>query len=180
VIEAAGRRWRVEIGHGHAPEQATLWGGQDLVIAGDQVLPGITPNLGVYATEPEADPVGEWLASCARLGGLAEPAHLALPGHRLPFTGLAERLGQLIAHERSSMARLLDHLAEPRTAIGCFPALYRRAIGDAEFGLAMGEAVGHLNHLRALGAIRRESGPDGAWLWRRRIDFSPDSAASAG
>jgi glyoxylase-like metal-dependent hydrolase (beta-lactamase superfamily II) len=180
-IEAAGRRWRVEIGHGHAPEQATLWGvGHHLVIAGDQVLPGITPNLGVYATEPEADPVGEWLASCARLGGLAEPAHLALPGHRLPFTGLAERLGQLIAHERSSMARLLDHLAEPRTAIDCFPVLYRRAIGEAEFGLAMGEAVGHLNHLRALGAIRREPGPDGAWLWRRRIDFSPDSAASAG
>ena len=67
-IVAGGRRWRVEIGNGHAPEQATLWGvGHDLVLTGDQVLPGITPNLGVHATEPDADPVGEWLASCARL-----------------------------------------------------------------------------------------------------------------
>ena len=71
-IAAGGRRWRVEVGHGHAPEQATLWGvGHDLVLAGDQILPGITPNLGVYATEPDADPVGDWIASSARLRALA-------------------------------------------------------------------------------------------------------------
>ena len=100
-IVAGGRRWRVEIGHGHAPEQATLWGiGHDLVLAGDQVLPGITPNLGVYATEPDADPVGDWLASCARLAGLADERHLALPGHRRPFRGLPARLAELTAHQR--------------------------------------------------------------------------------
>ena len=72
-IAAGGRRWRVEVGHGHAPEQATLWGvGHDLVLAGDQILPGITPNLGVYATEPDADPVGDWIASSARLRALAD------------------------------------------------------------------------------------------------------------
>jgi glyoxylase-like metal-dependent hydrolase (beta-lactamase superfamily II) len=167
-IAAGGRRWRVEVGHGHAPEQATLWGvGHGLVLAGDQVLPHITPNLGVYATEPEADPVGGWLASCARLRALASPEHLALPGHGLPFTGLEARLGELIAHQRAALDRLRGFLGEPRRASDCFGPLYGRAIGAGEYGLALAEAVGHLNHLRRLGEVAREPGADGAWLWRR-------------
>lgn len=170
-IAAGGRRWRVEIGNGHAPEHATLWGvGHDLVLVGDQVLPVITPNLGVYPTEPEADPVGDWLAACARLRGLAEPRHLALPGHRLPFTGLPERLDEMVAHQREALDRLLEHLAEPRTAADCFGVLYQRRIGKAEYGLALAEAVGHLNHLRRRGEVARLAGPDGVWLWRR-ADF---------
>ena len=120
-IVAGGRRWRVEIGHGHAPEQATLWGiGHDLVLAGDQVLPGITPNLGVYATEPDADPVGR-LARLLRAAGGRWPSerHLALPGHRRPFRGLPARLAR--AHRapggrrwRGSRAFLADAAAGDR------------------------------------------------------------------
>ncbi len=168
-IAAGGRRWRVEIGHGHAPEQATLWGiGHPLVIAADQILPGITPNLGVYATEPDADPVGDWLASCDRLAALARPEHLALPGHQRPFFGLAARLAALRADAEAAQARLWAALAEPRTAAGCFDALYGRRIGAGEYGLALAEAVGHLNHLRATGRATRTPGPEGAWIWRRR------------
>jgi glyoxylase-like metal-dependent hydrolase (beta-lactamase superfamily II) len=168
VILAGGRRWRVEIGHGHAPEQATLWGeGHDLVVAGDQILPRITPNLGVYATEPEADPVGAWIASCARLRDLARPGLLALPGHQLPFTGVGARLAALIADAEAAQARLEAALAEPRTAAQCFDALYGRPIRGGEYGLALVEAVGHLNHLRALGRAERRMGLDGAWLWCR-------------
>jgi glyoxylase-like metal-dependent hydrolase (beta-lactamase superfamily II) len=166
-VDLGGRRWRVAFGQGHAPDHATLWGlGHDLVLTGDQVLPGITPNLGVYATEPEADPVGDWLAACERLGGLAEPGQLALPGHQRPFRGLPARLAAMIATHHAMLDRLGDWLAEPRTAVDCFPALYGRAIGAGEYGLALVEAVGHLNHLRAIGRARREPGPDGAWLWR--------------
>ncbi|MDE0052864.1 MAG: MBL fold metallo-hydrolase [Gammaproteobacteria bacterium] len=47
-----GRNWRVVKGDGHSPEQTTLWPEDDpLVIAGDQVLPDITPNLGVSVRE---------------------------------------------------------------------------------------------------------------------------------
>ncbi|MBA3326024.1 MAG: MBL fold metallo-hydrolase [Rhodobacteraceae bacterium] len=167
-VLAGGRRWRVEIGHGHAPEHATLWGiDHDLVIAGDQILPGITPNLGVYATEPEADPVGEWIASCARLGALARPGQLALPGHQLPFVGLGARLAALRTEAEAAQDRLWTALAAPRSAAECFDALYRRRIGNAEYGLALVEAVGHLNHLRSTGRAAAEAGPGGLRLWRR-------------
>ncbi len=163
-----GRRWRVEIGHGHAPEQATLWGlGHDLVIAGDQILPGITPNLGVHATEPEADPVGEWMASCLRLEGLAREGLLGLPGHGRPFRGVGARLGALLADARGAQERLWAALGEPRTTAACFEPLYGRRITAGEYGLALAEAAGHLNRLRAAGRASREMGPQGAWLWRR-------------
>lgn len=167
-IEAGGRRWRVAFGHGHAPDQATFWGiGHDLVLAGDQILPVITPNLGVYATEPGADTVGAWLESCRRLRGLARPEQLGLPGHRRPFHGLDARLDVLIAHQEDALARLADFLSEPRRASECFDLLYGRRVGASEYTLALGEALGHLNHLHRTGRAVRET-VDGVWFWRRR------------
>ncbi len=179
-ITAGGRRWRVEIGHGHAPEQATLWGvGHDLVLTGDQVLPGITPNLGVHATEPDYDPVGDWLASCRRLMPLAHAGHFALPGHRQPFFGLDIRLAELAAHQEASLDTLAAFLATPRRATDCFEVLYGRRIPEAIYGLALAEALGHLNHLHATGRATRHRADDGVWLWQRDV-FDPDSAASSG
>jgi glyoxylase-like metal-dependent hydrolase (beta-lactamase superfamily II) len=167
-VTLGGRRWRVRFGQGHAPDQATFWGiDHDLVLTGDQVLPGISPNLGVYATEPEADPVGEWLAACTALREGAREDQLALPGHQRPFFGLPDRLAALAAGHREMLDRLHVWLAQPRTATECFAPLYGRPIGRGEYGHALVEAVGHLNHLRAIGLVRREPGPDGAWLWRR-------------
>ncbi len=169
VLDIGGRSWRVVVGDGHSPEQATLWSEDDgLVIAGDQVLPGISPNLGVYPTEPDADPVGEWLESCEKFARLAREDHLVLPGHKLPFTGLPARLNQLIEHHHLALGRLLKHLSEPSTAHDCFQPLYKREVGDGEYGLALVEAVAHLNHLFQAGRIRRqERSPDGAWVWTR-------------
>jgi glyoxylase-like metal-dependent hydrolase (beta-lactamase superfamily II) len=163
---AGGRRWRVRIGEGHAPDHATLWSeDDDLVLGGDQLLPSISANLGVYATEPAADPVADWLESCRRFQPLAQERHLVLPGHKLPFTGLPLRLRQMIENHEGALNRLRALLAEgPRPATACFPALFKRPIGEAEYGLALVEAVAHLNHLLHLGELRRET-RDGIWIW---------------
>ncbi|HHL20824.1 MAG TPA: MBL fold metallo-hydrolase [Aliiroseovarius sp.] len=169
VIRAGGRDWDVRIGNGHAPEHATLWSRDcDLVIGGDQLLATISPNLGVYATEPDADPVGEWLESCERLAPFARDSQLVLPGHKLPFTGLPTRMRQLIDNHHHALDRLLEYLGEPRTAAQCFAPLFKRRIGEAEYGLALVEAVAHLNHLLALGRVTRARDGDGAWQWRRK------------
>jgi hypothetical protein len=55
----------------------------------------------------------------------------------------------------------------PRRAVDCFETLYGRPIGASEYGLALAEAVGHLNRLLHAGEAVREPAPDGAWLWRR-------------
>jgi glyoxylase-like metal-dependent hydrolase (beta-lactamase superfamily II) len=167
TLNAGGRVWDVRLDQGHAPDQITLWSRDcPLVLGADQLLPSISANLGVYATEPDADPVAEWLASCARLSAFARPDHLVLPGHKLPFTGLPLRLAQMMENHHSALRRLIAHLSEPRRASDCFLPLFKRQIGPAEYGLALVEAVAHLNHLTASGQAVREMGADGAWLWR--------------
>jgi len=168
TLRLAGRDWVVRCGDGHAPEHATLWSQTDnVVIGGDQLLASISPNLGVYSSEPDADPVGEWIESTRRFQPFARDDQLVLPGHKLPFTGLPYRLGQMIANHEEALARLLEHLGTPRTAVECFSALFRRPIGEGEYGLALVEAVAHLNHLLKAGLIRRTLQDDGAYQWQR-------------
>ncbi|MGR3804347.1 MBL fold metallo-hydrolase [Marinibacterium profundimaris] len=169
VIRVGGRDWDVHIGNGHAPEHATLWSRDDnLVLAGDQILPSISPNIGVYATEPMADPVGEWLEACERLQALARRDHLVLGGHKLPFTGLETRMRQLIQNHHGALRRLEAHLIEPKSAAECFPPLFKREIGEGEYGLALVEAVAHVSHLFQQGRATRQMRDDGAWVYQRR------------
>jgi len=169
IIKLGHRDWTVRIGHGHAPEHATFWSQQDdLVLGGDQLLPGISPNIGVYATEPDADPVAEWLQSCNELHVHCNDRQLVLPGHKLPFTGLPVRMRQLVDNHTGALARLVKHLDRPRTAAECFAPLFKRKIDDGVYGLALVEAMAHLNHLYLRGQAVREKRADGAWAFLRK------------
>ncbi|MEY8837710.1 MBL fold metallo-hydrolase [Cribrihabitans sp. XS_ASV171] len=169
VIAMGGRDWEVHIGNGHAPEHATFWSRDDnLVLTGDQILSSISPNIGVYATEPLADPLADWLEACERLEPLARADHLALGGHKLPFTGLPTRMRQLIENHHHALDRLLAYLDTPKTAADCFAPLFKRTIGEGEYGLALVEAVAHVNHLYHIGAVTRTRREDGAWLYQRK------------
>ena len=143
---------------------------RDRVIAGDQIISSISPNLGVYATEPEADPVQDWLTSCETFLPFANDKQLVLSGHKLPFHGLPHRLKQLIENHHNALSRLVDLLKEPHTAVGCFPALYNRKISENEYGLALVEAVAHLNHLYKEKIVSREMNSDGAYVYRTKSD----------
>ncbi len=167
VLTLGGRRWRVRLGQGHAPDHATLWSEDDnLILGGDQLLPSISANIGVYPTEPMADPLAEWLASTEAFVPFARAEHLVLPGHKLPFTGLPLRLRQMADNHHGALTRLRAHLVQPRRAAECFGALFKREIDEAEFGLALVEAVAHLNYLLRRAEVSRSLGADGAWLWR--------------
>ncbi len=167
VLRAGGRSWDVHVGNGHAPEHLTFWSRDDnLVIAGDQIIASISPNIGVYPTEPAADPLSDWFEACARLGSLARADHLVLSGHKLPFTGLPLRMRQLAENHHGALARLRAHLTTARVAGECFAPLFKRKIDEGTYGLALVEALAHLNHLHQAGEISRITRDDGAWLWQ--------------
>ncbi|MCE0504475.1 MBL fold metallo-hydrolase [Roseivivax sp. GX 12232] len=163
-----GRDWTVRIGNGHAPEHATFWSEDgELVLAGDQILPSISSNIGVYATEPEADPVADWIEACTRLSEHATPEQLALGGHKRPFRGIPTRLRQLVDNHHGALGRLEAFLAEePRSAAECFPPLFMRRISDGEYGLAMVEAMAHCLHLWHHGRAERHLDAAEAWRFR--------------
>ncbi|MEL6644516.1 MAG: MBL fold metallo-hydrolase [Pseudomonadota bacterium] len=167
TFRSAGRDWTLRMGNGHAPEHATLWT-EGIVIGGDQLLPSISPNLGVYATEPEANPVADWLESCRRLSAFATEGQLVLPGHKLPYRGLPLRLKQLIDNHHGALDRLLRFIETPRTATECFHPLFMRQIGDGEYGLALVEAMAHVLHLWHSGQATRTLRDDGVWVWQAK------------
>jgi glyoxylase-like metal-dependent hydrolase (beta-lactamase superfamily II) len=158
--------WRVIIGYGHAPEHAALYcEALGVLISGDMLLPRITTNVSVWPMEPEADPVGEFLASLAKFYAL--DAHtLVLPSHGLPFRGARVRVDALREHHRVRLERLMEFCREPRNAAEAMPVLFTRKFDDHHLMFAMGEAIAHLNHLMHDGRLRRVEN-DGIFRFER-------------
>jgi glyoxylase-like metal-dependent hydrolase (beta-lactamase superfamily II) len=162
--------WRVTVGRGHSPEHACLvCDDLGVLVSGDQVLPKISSNVSVFPTEPDADPLGDWIASLLHLRN-SLPAHLlVLPAHGEPFTGLHARLDRLIGGHERGLTRLRRSLADtPKRAIDVFGALFARPIdGKSELlGMATGESLAHLNYLVARGEAVAELGADGVRRYR--------------
>jgi glyoxylase-like metal-dependent hydrolase (beta-lactamase superfamily II) len=167
TIRIGEHGWRVVMGNGHSPEHACLWC-EDLgvLISGDQVLPRISSNVSVWPTEPDADPLDDWLASLAKLKREIPGGALVLPSHGEPFTGLHDRLDALTRGHERSLTRLLRLLAEPKRVVDTFGALFARSIGDDLIGMASGEANAHLNCLVGRGLATVEPDAEGVLWWR--------------
>jgi glyoxylase-like metal-dependent hydrolase (beta-lactamase superfamily II) len=164
-FDIGGRTWRVVTGQGHSPDHACLWCPElDVLISGDQVLPRISSNVSVFPTEPEADPLTDWLTSLAKVKASVPDSVLVLPAHNDPFHGLHARIDHLIGGHERGLSRLEKKIAEPRRVIDVFGALFARPIGPDLLGMATGEALAHLNCLIGRGLVTRQADDDGvAW-----------------
>ncbi len=159
--------FRVIVGRGHSPEHACLYDAERrLVIAGDQILPAISPNVSVFPTEPHANPLADWLTSLARLSDELPEDTLVLPAHGKPFRGVHQRLEAMIRQHQRRLERLLGHLDEPRRAVDVFPALFRRRVASDDLIMATGEAIAHLNYHRQAGSVEAWDDEDGITWYR--------------
>jgi glyoxylase-like metal-dependent hydrolase (beta-lactamase superfamily II) len=160
TLRIGAHDWQVITGNGHSPEHACLYcPALKLLISGDQVLPRISSNVSVNPIEPDADPMGDWLASLAKLKHRVPDDVLVLPSHNEPFRGLHARLDALAAGQQRALDRLLRRLTEPRRAIDVFPSLFGRQIPDNDvslLGMATGESIACLNHLLQRGQATAE------------------------
>jgi glyoxylase-like metal-dependent hydrolase (beta-lactamase superfamily II) len=163
-----GRTWRAVIGRGHSPEHLCLHSAElRVLISGDQVLPRITSNVSVFPTEPEANPLQEWLESLASIAQRVPDDVLVLPAHNEPFHGLHARLAALINGHEQRLANMHEELSTPRRAIDVFGVLFRRRVGADMLIMATGESVAHLNCLIARKLAVRELDPAGIAWYRR-------------
>ncbi|MFN3402114.1 MAG: MBL fold metallo-hydrolase, partial [Ferrovibrio sp.] len=148
-LKIGGHEWQVIVGHGHAPEHASLYCATlNVLIAGDMLLPRISTNVSSYAAAPSLDTLQLFLDSLDRLTTLPQDT-LVLPSHGLPFRGLHARVAELRAHHAARCDELLAACSEaPRAAGELLEVLFGRPICDPHQTLfAMGEAIAHLNHL---------------------------------
>ena len=146
--------WEIIDGKGHTMEHLCLFSkDKNIFIAGDQLLPKITSHVGVFPTEPEANPLEDWLNSCKKLLDKLPEDVLVLPAHGRPFVGAHKRLNTIINHHETSLDKLLDFLSEPKRSVDVFSVLFKRKIDDGNFLMATGESIAHLNCLFNRGLI---------------------------
>ncbi len=157
-IDLGGRKWKVLVNGGHAEEHASLYCAADkILIAGDQILPKISPVVGVFTSQPLGNPLKDYLASLKRLAKLP-PDILVLPSHGLPFHGLHERIGQLEAHHDKRLGELLTYMDKPKNAADLAKQLFASAVAGGQMMMAMAETIAHANWLVAEGkAMRTET-----------------------
>ena len=169
AIEIGGREWRVIIGEGHAPEHACLYCAETgVLIAGDQILPRISPNISVQAHEPDGDPLARYLASLDKLRGALPPDILVLPSHNLPFRGVHIRIDELAAHHHARCAEVITACERPLSAAELMPVLFKRRLDRHQTSFALGEALAHLHYLVGQGEIDRTADDDGVDRFLRK------------
>lgn len=167
VLDIDGREWRVVVGSGHSPEHACLWCPElGICMSGDQLLPNISSNVSVWPTEPESNPLEEWIDSCHKLKRVLPPHTLICPAHGIPFRGAHRRLDKLIFHHERALERLYDHCKTPKLATEVYPALFRRKINDGNRLMAVGESIAHLNCLLARGLMTRRINDAGQFTYK--------------
>lgn len=142
-------------GNGHAPEQIMLYSREEkLLLSADQVLSRITPNISVWAVEPDGDPLGLYLRSLRRLRTELADDAIVLPGHQLPFRGLAERCTQIIEHHEIRCDRILEACrTAPRSVAELIPVLFSQSFNAHQTSFAFSEAHAHANYLRLRGQL---------------------------
>ena len=164
IVRIGAADWRCIAGYGHAPEHMALHCEKiKVLISGDMVLPRISTNVSVIDIEPEGDPLALYLSSLQRYKALAADT-LVLPSHGRPFTGLEQRLAQLVEHHEARFAEVLAACAEaPQCAADLLLLLFKRKLDLHQTTFAMGEAIAHLHALWRAGRLQRRLGDDGVW-----------------
>lgn len=154
-LDIGGRRFEVMSGEGHAAEQIMLYCREEgLFLGADQVIAKITPNVSVWAVEPDGDPLGLYLRSLGAIRATVDADVLVLPGHQLPFYGLHLRCDQLIDHHEVRCAAILESCADgPKSVADLVPVLFKRALDPHQFSFAFSETHAHVNALVARGEL---------------------------
>jgi glyoxylase-like metal-dependent hydrolase (beta-lactamase superfamily II) len=144
--------WRVEVLPGHADGHIVLLR-DGVMIAGDTLLQGITPAVGLYPRS-RPDPLGDYLASLRRIEELAP--RVAYTGHRDPVTDPAARAREIAAHHADRLDRTEAALdGTPLSAYEVSLALFVDELSTTLRRFATAESLAHLERLVVAGRALR-------------------------
>lgn len=167
-LDIDGCDWQVIIGQGHSPEHVCLYCAEKkLLISGDQLLPTISSNVGVWPIEPHANPLRDWLDSCRMLQARLPADVLVLPAHGKPFVGAQVRLVQLLREHETALQALYEFCSVPRRIVDVFGVLFRNPVTKKTLMFAAGEARAHMNYLLEAGRLVVEQDAAGMNYYRQ-------------
>jgi glyoxylase-like metal-dependent hydrolase (beta-lactamase superfamily II) len=168
TVKFGGRSWKVLVNGGHAEEHASFYCKADgILIAGDQILSKITPVVGVFPSQPHADPLADYLASLKRLRKLPADT-IVLPSHGLPFRGLHTRIDQLHNHHVGRLQALWELIDAPKNGLEMAHGLFPRAMAaEGQTVMALAETLAHAHYLVTTKRAKRFVAADGMVTFKR-------------
>jgi glyoxylase-like metal-dependent hydrolase (beta-lactamase superfamily II) len=150
-ITVGGRNWVGLFTPGHTDDHLCLYDEEGgVLLAGDQVLPTITPHISGLIP---GDPLLLYVESLDRLSALPHVSTV-LPAHGQPFHDLPARAEEIKQHHAERLARLLEicDVAGWANVVDLSHELFApRSWGS----MAEEETFAHLERLRATGAVQR-------------------------
>jgi glyoxylase-like metal-dependent hydrolase (beta-lactamase superfamily II) len=162
VLRLAGRDWFVVHTPGHTEDHFCLHDPEEgLFLAGDHVLPTITPHISGLGTR--ADPLAAYFESLDRVAEIT-PVQRVLPAHGHPFEDLADRCKAIQKHHVERLERVKAIGRELGLAsVGDYS---KHLFSPRSWGpMADSETYAHLEHLRLLGLAEAKRQPDGTLLY---------------
>lgn len=155
TLTIGSRQFRVYTGDGHAPEQIMLYlADEKILFAADQVIAKITPNISVWAVDPEGDPLGHFLRTVRLLEAHVPEDALVLPGHQLPFYGLHTRCQQIVGHHEDRCQMIAEACQSgPKTVADLVPVLFHRPLDPHQLSFAFSETHAHVNRMIRRGEL---------------------------
>ena len=159
--------WRVLIGTGHAPEHVSLYSEElDVLIAGDQVLPRISPNVSLFPGDNGDDPLGGFLKTTSSFRSRLPSTALVLPSHNEPFFGLHDRLVELIEHHKKRLDEMAGLCIRSSSAYSITTKAFSPDLDSLQLSLALTETLAHLNHMVSKGRLTRNIDNNGIWAFK--------------
>ncbi len=148
---------------GHSPGHICLYEPtQKILFSGDNVLPGITPNISLQP-HSTTNPLGNFLNSLNLVKQLA--VNLVLPAHEHLFTGLRKRVEEIVHHHEQRCLEILETIkAKPKTAYEIsggitwmpeFGGVSFQDLAPLERRMAVLEALAHLEAMRVEGRVNK-------------------------
>jgi glyoxylase-like metal-dependent hydrolase (beta-lactamase superfamily II) len=162
VLRLAGREWRVTHTPGHTEDHICLHDPDEgLFLAGDHVLPTITPHISGLSLHP--DPLYSYFESLDRVAAIPGVG-FCLPAHGHPFHDLAARTEAIKRHhfERLEKVKRIGQELGPATVRAFSHRLFKpRSWGS----MAESETYAHLEHLRLAGEAEAHTDAGGLLVY---------------
>jgi len=163
------RHFRLLETNGHSEGHLALYDEADqLILIGDQVLPHITPNIGLWPGAPR-DPLHQYLQSLYHLKSLA--VRLALPGHGDPITQWPDRIQAIIDHHQLRLVEMAQVVGAGASAydvsLQTFASINAQS---ADLQFAVSETLAHLDYLVYQNRLERYD--NGVWWYKNFNEYS--------
>jgi len=158
LVDAGSRKLRIVWTPGHSDFHYVLVDdAAKAIFCGDQLLPVITPNIGLYP-ECRPNPLEDYLWSLTRFA--RESSYAIYPAHGDPYATLPERIVQLQKHHRERLDGVAAKVkAADKGGITAFEIVkhfWGNRLTTHEVRFALAEIVAHLEYLRLQGSLMRE------------------------